>query len=453
MFENVLGQAAAAQLIKDIKGAALAPAMLFSGPAASGKGTAALELGRVISCEEKTNNTIAAWNCGCSACARHRLLVHPDLLCLGPRPFSAEIAASAGTFKRDISASQETKGPQSRVLFIRSVRKLLSRFNPVLWEDDPKAAKMFLLVNSIEEDLDELDFLARQGFAEQSSVEQSSVLKLTEGIIKNAIKLESEGMSENIPIAQIRRAAWWCRLAPSGKGKLLVIENADRMLEEARNAMLKLLEEPPGRVTIVLCTPRPGSLLRTMVSRLRPYRFSSRDAAVEEEVVRRVFKDQIHPSGRLADYLDSFLPVSGETLEALAAFFASNLAYKAVKTKRTVAEEVVLLGKYCTPKAQAAGYGRPNGDSAALIAFILEKAEKFEIRSLFSRFLSCLLEQAASSQKPPSSVPSPLPNPAYNELWKKHSLWAETAVQVYKLRPGQVLEKIFTDLSRGMAEL
>ena len=51
MFENVLGQDVTGQLIGDIEAGVLAPAMLFSGPPASGKGTSALELGRIISCE------------------------------------------------------------------------------------------------------------------------------------------------------------------------------------------------------------------------------------------------------------------------------------------------------------------------------------------------------------------------------------------------------------------
>jgi len=42
---------------------------------------------------------------------------------------------------------------------------------------------------------------------------------------------------------------------------------------------------------------------------------------------------------------------------------------------------------------------------------------------------------------------------AYNEVWKKCISWGETAVGSYRLSPALVLEKLFTDLSRGMAEL
>ncbi|MCL2381611.1 MAG: DNA polymerase III [Treponema sp.] len=466
MFENVLGQAAAVQLSADIEAGILAPAMLFSGPRASGKGTAALELGRVISCEaapEPPDADPAAragrapWGCQCAACSRHKLLIHPDILCLGPRPFSAEIAASAGAFLREASASQGAASTSSRTLFIRAIRKLLARFNPVLWEDEPKKGKTAIapLVNSLEEDIDELDALP-SGTPEH----QEALSKLCAGMLKTAFKLEAEGLSETIPIDRIRRAAWWGRLAPAGKGKLLVIENADRMQEEARNSLLKLLEEPPARLTVALTTSRPGSLLPTILSRLRPYRFNARDATVEADIIRRVFRDS-KESG-ISAYLDSFLPVSADTLDSLAAFFAASVALKAAllskRRGRPILNEVVLLGKFTAPKAEAAGLGRPLGEAAAAAALVFEKADKFQVRSIFSRFLFCLLELVSLSQRnhEPDAAGEPfsfLPPVAYNEVWKKYTSWGETAVGSYRLSPVLVLEKLFTGLSRDMAEL
>ena len=460
MFENVLGQLAADQLKADIEASAIAPAMLFHGPPASGKGTAALELGRFLSCEAEAGAESGAgrahWNCGCSACFRHRLLVHPDLLCMGPKPFSAEITASSEAFLREASVPKENRGAQARILFIRSVRKLLCRFNPVLWEDEPKGSKIFPLVNSLEEDLDELDF-----YDERNSADAGPPLKLVEGILKTAYKLESEGIGETIPIGQLRRAAYWSRLAPSGRYKLLIIENTDRMQEEARNSLLKLLEEPPARVYCVLTSSRPGSLTPTMLSRLRPYRFYSRDPGMESEVIRRVFRDE---SGavNINTYLDSFLPVSPAVLEGLAAFFTASVAYKAAllskKQGRPLPPAVVLLGKYSAPLAEAAGFGRPGTEAGAVISRIVEKAENFEIRSLFSRFLSCVLDQVSVSQMNSGAGADGaasyfLSGPLYNEMWKNCINWAGSAALVYKLRPAQVLEKLFNDLSMGMADL
>jgi DNA polymerase-3 subunit gamma/tau len=323
---------------------------------------------------------------------------------------------------------------------------LLARFNPILWEDEPKAGKISPLVNSIEENLDELNFVDRDSDLDSG---------LIKDILKNALKLESDGLSGNIPIAQLRRAAWWGRLAPIGRGKMIVIENADRMQEEARNSLLKLLEEPPGRLYIVLTSPKPGSLPQTILSRLRPYRFVSRDAALESDVIRRVFRDEeaASLSRGIISYLDSFFPVSPEALEALAAFFAASAAFKAAlllkRQGRALPEEVVLLGKYSAPMAEAAGLGRPQGDPAAVAALIAEKASNFEMRQLFPRFLCCLLQLVATSRK---QAPF-LPPVSYNEKWKEFSNWAEAAVGTYNLRPALVLEKFFTDISRGIAGL
>jgi len=366
-------------------------------------------------------------------------------LCLGWRQFSAEIAATAGTLTRE-------KTFPAYLLFVRSVRKLLARFNPVLWEDEPKGAKIFPLVSSLEEDLEELGFLA-SGAENADANHQAETSKLTEGIIKNAFKLESEGPGETIPIGQLRRVAWWSRLAPIGREKLIIIESSDRMQDESRNSLLKLLEEPPGHSRYVLCTDRQGALSETVLSRLRVYRFVSRDAAAENEVIRRVFHDEpvAHndgATGLIGAYLDSFLPVSAGTLEALAAFFAASVAYKAALLSKKqgcpLSDEVLILGKSSVPKAEAAGLGRPKEDAGAVVAVILEKAGKFELRPLFSRFLSCLLEQASASGQM---------TPEFFEMWKKCSDWAQTASGIYNLRPVQVLEKLFIDLSRGMASL
>jgi DNA polymerase-3 subunit gamma/tau len=448
VFENLLGQAAADELVRDISEGSLAPAMLFEGPACSGKGTAALELARIVSCESG-----ASWNCGCFSCSRHRLLLHPDLLMLGSRPFSSEISAAGAAL------AKETASPAARILFIRSVRKLLARFSPVLMEDDPKLSKLAPMAAALEEALNELD---ERMAKKKAGNEEANWGKLLAPIIKDSSKLEAEGISDAIPIAQIRRASWWCRLAPAGKAKLLLIENADRMKEDSRNSLLKLLEEPPGTVTLILSSARPKTLLPTILSRLRPYRFAARSAETEREVIRRVFRAEsaavpgaAEGKGSLiASYLDSFLPVPGEALEAAAAFFAASVAYKAALLIRNrgsaLPEEITLLGKHASARAAQAGLER-RGDSAEVSAGVMEKAGNFSFRSLFSRFLQCLLSLVSESL---TANPSPSPSIiGYNELWKKCTAEAESAVMTYNLTPGPVLERLFTVLSRGLAEL
>ncbi|WP_047258852.1 DNA polymerase III subunit delta' [Corynebacterium uterequi] len=56
-----------------------------------------------------------------------------------------------------------------------------------------------------------------------------------------------------------------------GGWRIIVIEDADRLREEAANALLKTIEEPPERTVIVLCAPSraPEDFIPTLRSRCR----------------------------------------------------------------------------------------------------------------------------------------------------------------------------------------
>jgi DNA polymerase-3 subunit gamma/tau len=437
MFENLLGQIAADRLREDAEGGLLAPSMLFFGPPATGKGTAALELGRLFSCQGEEAR--AAWNCPCPSCASHRQLLHPDLLLMGPRSFSAEIAASSAVFLKEGS-------PQGRILFTRALRKLLCRFSPVLWEDDSRLARLNPLLQSLEEDIESLE--TAEGGKDRE--------KICASLVKNALKLESEGVGDLIPVAQVRRAAYWGRLAPSGRRKLLVIESADRMKDEARNSLLKILEEPPERLSIVLITARREAILPTLLSRLRPYRFVKREPRVEAEVIRRVFRGLNAEDGRPADsglvaYLDSFLPVPPEKLYPLAAFFAASVALGMFNNSRrkgkAVPPGIIPLGKFAAPIAREAGLGEPSEDSRDIIKRVMEGAEGFEARSLFSGFLRDLLSvvSGAWTERDPRRI-------GFNGIWKRHTGEADAAVGIWNQQPALALERLIVELKGAMTE-
>jgi DNA polymerase-3 subunit gamma/tau len=449
VFENILGQEAALMLAEDIRRNTLAPSMLFRGPRASGKGTAALELSRVLSCEQ--TGAAGRWNCTCPACRLHRFLYHPDLLVLGGRPFSAEIAAAAAAF-RVAPSDQAVRTP-----YIRAVRKLVLRFSPFLWEDDPKAGKISPVLRAVEEDLDEIISGAGDGLKWAG--------KIVESIGKNTVKLEAEGTGDLIPVARIRRAAYWSRLAPQGKRKFLLIENADRMQDSARNALLKILEEPPERLLIVLTTAHHNTLLPTILSRLRPYRFYARSPEVEKEVLRRVFRtgqalqtdpDNSSPASITA-YLDSFLPVSGETLYPLAAFFAASAAYRTARSllaagfpSAALPLELEALGKYAADIAENSGLDRHAKDTGGCLAVVLKGAEDFKPPVLFAQFLNALLSVISGSMR--NGPPSP-GGAALADIWREAAAEALLSVETYNQSPALILDRLCTELKRRMTAL
>jgi DNA polymerase-3 subunit delta' len=66
----------------------------------------------------------------------------------------------------------------------------------------------------------------------------------------------------------IRRLISELALLPvEGGARVVIVERAERLNEEAQSALLKTLEEPPAGVTIILCVEREDQLLPTVRSR------------------------------------------------------------------------------------------------------------------------------------------------------------------------------------------
>jgi DNA polymerase-3 subunit gamma/tau len=440
MFENILCQNVTARISGDISASSLAQAMLFSGPPYSGKGTAALELARALSCENPKET--APWNCGCPGCIRHRSLVSPDLLLLGRRRFYPEIAASQAAFLRE-------GGTGTRMLFIRSLRKLLIRFSPIVWEDDPKLGKIKAYIGDLEEELAEFE-----AGAEQADPGPSALEKLCGSLAAKAAKLETEGAGELIPIARIRRAAYWSRLAPLGKHKCVIIENAEHMQEGAKNSLLKILEEPPPRVSIILTSSQPKGLLPTMLSRLRPYRFVQRSPQEEAEVLRRIFRMPAEYGGLeggIEAYLESFLPISGEVLFALGAYFTATVSAVSArilqKNRRSVPDALLDLGKYAGPLAERGGFARYGPDLKTGIAEVLKKTDNFEIPGLLAQFYRGICRLFSSWLRDGKGYPE---KTRYAEIWKEEIGRAFTAADLYNITTVMVFERLGENLKNAM---
>lgn len=79
-----------------------------------------------------------------------------------------------------------------------------------------------------------------------------------------------ETSSVIIPIEQIRDLVYQSQSAPSrGRWRVILIEDADRMMERGANTLLKAIEEPPERTVWLLCTPSPEDMITTIRSRCR----------------------------------------------------------------------------------------------------------------------------------------------------------------------------------------
>lgn len=92
-----------------------------------------------------------------------------------------------------------------------------------------------------------------------------------------------------ISIDEVRGLIGLAQRAPArGRWRVIVVEDADRMLERTSNVLLKAIEEPPPRTVWVLCAPSPRDVVVTIRSRCRQVglRVPSVEA-VAELLVRR----------------------------------------------------------------------------------------------------------------------------------------------------------------------
>ena len=73
--------------------------------------------------------------------------------------------------------------------------------------------------------------------------------------------------------------------------KIMIIEDADRMVERTSNVLLKALEEPPAGTIWILCAPSEADMLPTIRSRVR--RIALKTPSVEEVAELLVTRDGV----------------------------------------------------------------------------------------------------------------------------------------------------------------
>jgi DNA polymerase-3 subunit gamma/tau len=105
--------------------------------------------------------------------------------------------------------------------------------------------------------------------------------------------------ASNRGIDQIRELREMVRYAPaSSRYKVVILDEAHQLTDEASNALLKTLEEPPERVVFILATTRAEDLVETIKSRAQLFQFralSFQEIAEEIERIAREEKLTIEP--------------------------------------------------------------------------------------------------------------------------------------------------------------
>ena len=115
-------------------------------------------------------------------------------------------------------------------------------------------------------------------------------------------------------------------MSNEANGKAFVIHEAELMNESAQNALLKLLEEPPRGVVLVLSTATPTMLLETVRSRCIEISGNDDAAPLEAELREEVLKYlDLTVQGRHADLLKWCNQKAGASDVASANVFADGV--------------------------------------------------------------------------------------------------------------------------------
>ena len=94
-------------------------------------------------------------------------------------------------------------------------------------------------------------------------------------------------LRRELTVDQIRELAADAQVLPNeAERKVYIIEEAELMNQNAQNAALKLLEEPPPTVIFALCAVNPSLLLETVRSRCQTLNVAGGRETADEEAVK-----------------------------------------------------------------------------------------------------------------------------------------------------------------------
>ncbi|UPA18217.1 hypothetical protein bpuCAU1_000780 [Borrelia puertoricensis] len=121
------------------------------------------------------------------------------------------------------------------------------------------------------------------------------LIKKIEEIIKN--------INFNITISDVRKIKSWV-LSEKHKIKVIYINEIENLNFNVYNALLKILEEPPLNIYFILATRNKNKIPKTILSRLRLYRFKKENRDFEIKKFKAIFNKNDEITTK--EYFDSF---------------------------------------------------------------------------------------------------------------------------------------------------
>ncbi|MBL4893340.1 MAG: DNA polymerase III subunit delta' [Emcibacter sp.] len=111
-------------------------------------------------------------------------------------------------------------------------------------------------------------------------------------IIERQINEKTGKMKAEIVVDDVRKLQnFFARTSLEGGWRIAIIDSADEMNRNAANAVLKVLEEPPENVLLVLLAHAPGKLLPTIISRCRQLRLNPLGLDIVCDILTKHYPD------------------------------------------------------------------------------------------------------------------------------------------------------------------
>jgi DNA polymerase-3 subunit delta' len=204
----------------------------------------------------------------------------------------------------------------------------------------------------------------------------SACVRIARGVHPDVLVVEP-GDTGTIKIEQVREIVDRAAYRPfEGKRRVVIVTDADALVPQAQNALLKTLEEPPSSSIFILVTSRPDMLLETVRSRCIRLQFAESGTppvdADAREIAQHVLAqaaDDDEPAGRLEGVKDLLTNTGGgnsaaEDREQVASYLrAMESLLRDVEVLATRADDRALANPDVRPALErlAKAYGGERG--------------------------------------------------------------------------------------------
>ncbi len=180
--------------------------------------------------------------------------------------------------------------------------------------------------------------------------------------------------AQMIRVDEVRKLkGFFAMSATDGGWRVAIVDAADEMNVSAANALLKILEEPPEKVLLLLVSHQPAKLLPTIRSRCRTLRCQTLSETDQAEALTQAGFDTGEASRALAVLSDGSVGESVRLLNADGVTLYARLVALAASAPGLDREAALTLANKCAGRDAAAFYDM----TVHLVSLLLARLARF----------------------------------------------------------------------------